>query len=299
MNQQDWVVGLRGKMLTEGERKWLSAYPPRGIILFARNIESPEQLKQLIAEAKALAGEALWVAIDEEGGRVHRISWPPFCQRPHAAVYGELFLSGDEAQAKSLVFDDAYRVGLALAALGFTHDCAPVLDIFHPMGNQIIGQRAYAGDVRTVAELACAYMDGLALAGIVAIGKHFPGHGRADADSHLALPHVDADAKVVLAEAQTFVRVMNHGLMHVMSAHVIYDALDPQLATFSSYWLQTVLRQQFGYQGEIWSDDLCMKGAGNDIFDAVAKAVRAGCTVPLICEPASVGLLYDRILGRE
>lgn len=286
------VIGLQGTELSEMEKRWLSTMPPLGVILFTRNIESPEQVQALLSEARDYAGAGLWASIDEEGGRVNRMPWTPFSGRRHAAEYGEWYLQEPEA-AKNAVFEDAMAVGKALAGLGFTHDCAPVLDLQSEGGHAVIGKRAYSDRVEVVAALGVQCMLGLQQAGIAAIGKHFPGHGRANADSHLAVPNVDVTLEVILSEAQSFAQLFAHGLQHVMTAHVHYTQVDQHIATMSPFWLKDILRQHFGFTGRVWSDDLCMKGAGNDVPDAVQKAAAAGCDVLLVCEPEGVASLYQ------
>ena len=294
------VVGLAGPELTARERAWFTARPPLGVMLFARNIRSPEQVRRLLADAREAAGRELWAAIDEEGGRVSRMPWPPFAGRKPAAEYGAWFRR-DPEQATQAVWRDSREVGQALAELGFTHNCAPVLDVFHPGGHAVIGERAWADDPAVVAGLGLACARGLAEAGIAAVGKHFPGHGRADADSHRAVPAVGAPLETVLAEAEPFRRLIagesGVRLAHVMTAHVRYDCSnDGEVATMSRFWLGEVLRKRFGFAGTVWSDDLCMAGAGGSapagIPEAAAKAVAAGCDVLLVCEPAGVEAAY-------
>ncbi len=290
------LIGLAGPRLSGEERRWLRDSPPLGVILFARNLESPEQTRALIEEARQCAGRALWAAVDEEGGRVNRMPWPPFSARAAAADFGRRF-ARDPAAAEAAVFEDAAAAGEALARLGFTHDCAPVLDVFHPRGNRIIGERAYAGDPEIVSRLGAACMRGLRQAGVEAVAKHFPGHGRADADSHLAVPRVDAPLDVLLAEAMPFRHLIRQGLAHVMTAHVVYDALDEAVATCSPRWIGEMLRRRFGFAGRVWSDDLCMRGVlaprRRDVRAAARAARRAGCDVLLVCEPAGVRQVYE------
>ncbi len=340
------IIGLRGTVLADEERRWLTEVPPLGVILFGRNIENPGQLRSLLDDVRSCAGKKIWAVIDEEGGRVNRIPWLPFSHRRPAAEYGQLMRYAPDS-AKQAVYADSLSVGHALTALGFTHSCAPVLDIFHPRGHGIIGERAYAADTDTVGQLGEACMRGLSGAGIEAVGKHFPGHGRADADSHIAVPEVDAPLDILLAEAQPFHRLVEGGIKHMMTAHVIYRAsllqnagwmsgnptlspfsgwneahggsmdrdfstemgqsgeadrrsrvsqeprlIERQVATWSPFWLKDVLRRQFGFSGRIWSDDLCMAGAGGDIRSAANKALDAGCDVLLVCEPRGVVDIY-------
>ena len=285
------MIGLQGLTLSEKERHWLRDKPPLGVILFARNIATAEQVKLLLDDVRQCTGQQSWAAIDEEGGRVNRLPWAPFINRQDASAYGRIFLS-DAEKAKQLVFDDACKVGSALKDMGFTHNCAPVLDLFFDTGHDIIGQRSYGADKQTVAALAGACMQGLQAVGIQAVGKHFPGHGRANADSHVAVPTVDAGLDVLLQEAEVFEMLARQGMQHMMTAHVVYTAVENKVATFSHFWLQDILRQRFAFEQKIWSDDLCMKGAGNSVKEAVVDAKSAGCDVLLVCEPEGVEALY-------
>ena len=285
------VIGLSGTSLVVEERRWLRDNPSLGVILFARNIETPAQVSSLLNEVRQCTGQLTWAAIDEEGGRVNRMPWAPFSDRKHASEYGNLYRNNPEA-ARQSVYDDACAVGGALKALGFTHDCAPVLDVFHASADTIIGERAYSSDVNVAADLGAACIRGLQAAGIEAVGKHFPGHGRADADSHLAVPHVDIPLETILEEAGPFKSCVGQGLNHIMTAHVVYEKTDERVATLSDFWLKDVLRNRFGFQGRIWSDDLCMKGVGTNVKAAARGALSAGCDVLLVCEPDQVAEIY-------
>jgi len=289
------MIGLNGQELNPIERQWLKEKPPLGVMLFTRNIGNPEQVKSLLDAVRTCTGEATWAAIDEEGGRVNRIPWPPFAKRRAAAEYGRL-MQHDADVAREAVYQDAVATGQALAALGFTHNCAPVLDVFHAEGHAVIGERAYADDPAIVASLGMACMRGLSEAGIEAVGKHFPGHGRANADSHIAVPQVDAPLDTLLSEAQAFHALVDKGMQHIMTAHVVYQQVAPQVATLSSFWLKDVLRQQFDFNGTIWSDDLCMQGVGKHVRDAADKALNAGCDVLLVCEPQGVLDIYHGMM---
>lgn len=289
---QHTVIGLQGYTLTKQEIAWLRYKTPKGVILFARNVQSPEQVQALLADVRKYAGKHIWAAIDEEGGRVHRMPWAPFHNRIQTADFGALYADEPEAAIQG-VFTDAYKAGQALKKLGFTHNCAPVLDIFYPHGHPIIGNRAYATDPEIIATLGKACMFGLSDAGIHAIGKHFPGHGRADADSHVAMPVVHADLATILAEAQAFTHLFTFGLAHIMTAHVSYPDINPEVATFSKFWLQNILKDKLGFEGDVWSDDLCMKGTGMGVPEAAAEAYDAGCTVLLVCEVAGVKALME------
>jgi beta-N-acetylhexosaminidase len=289
------VVGLRGIRLGDQEREWFSRWPPLGVILFERNTRDADQVRSLLDEVRACCGPEVWAAVDEEGGRISRMHWPPFSERLPSEAYGAMY-EEDPEKAIRAVYEDARTTGHALRRLGFTHNCAPVLDVFHPLGNAVIGDRAYGRHVMAVCKLGLACIQGFHAAGIEAIGKHFPGHGRADADSHLVVPHVEASADALLSEAEPFRFAIRNGLRHIMTAHVIYSDIERKVATLSRYWLLDVLRGQFGFSGCIWSDDLGMKGAGSDVQVAASGALAAGCNVLLVCDPAHVAHLYESAL---
>jgi len=288
------IIGLEGLSLTTQEYRWLKEIPPLGIILFARNTESPEQVKALLAAVRACTGQNTWAAIDEEGGRVNRMPWAPFNTRRHAADYGVMY-GRNAGTAIQAAYQDSVCAGEALKDMGFTHNCAPVLDLFHPDGHGIIGKRSFGDNVEQVTALAMACMRGLHDSGIEAVGKHFPGHGRANADSHVAVPQVDAPLATILDEAEPFARLIAAGLKHVMTAHVIYRDTVKDVATVSPFWVGHVLRERINFFGRIWSDDLCMKGVGEDVPAAAAAALKAGCDTLLICQPEGVRQVYERL----
>jgi len=290
MNDQ-LIIGLQGLTLNEQEKKWLKERPPLGVILFARNIESPEQIKALLAEVRATTGQGTWAAIDEEGGRVNRMPWAPFNQRRDAAEYGVMY-ERNAGTAIQAVYQDSLCIGEALRELGFTHNCAPVLDLFHADGHDIIGQRAFGDNTEQVTALATACMRGLQDARIEAVAKHFPGHGRANADSHVTVPEVDAPLMTILNEASSYSKLIPEGLKHVMTAHVVYTDTVKEVATVSPFWVRHVLRERINYFGHIWTDDLCMKGVGKDVPTAAKRALKAGCDELLVCEPDGVRDIY-------
>ncbi|RMH49841.1 MAG: beta-N-acetylhexosaminidase [Zetaproteobacteria bacterium] len=286
------ILGLAGTALSKEERRWLRARPPAGIILFARNADTPGQLRRLIGEAQEAAGRELIVAVDEEGGRVNRLPWPPFCTRPAAATFGAAFL--DNAQrALQQARDDARRCAAALRRLGISHNCAPVLDLRIPGAHDVIGARAYSDDPEVTGRLGAAVVEGMAEEGIGAVGKHFPGHGRARCDSHQTTPEVVASDATLQAEMAPFAAAIAHGLRHVMTAHVRYPRQDRAIATFSRYWLGR-LREELRFSGTVWSDDLGMGGTGVDLPCALQTAAEAGCDLLLVCRPEDCrGVMED------
>jgi len=285
----DWVIGLHGCTLTAAERQQLRQSPPLGVILFARNVQDAAQVAALLDDVRQHTGQATWAAIDEEGGRIHRMPFPPFNGRRSAYDYGIMYRNHPHTTLQAL-YEDNLNTAQALKRLGFSHNCAPVLDLFHPQAHAIIGNRAYSEQLDDVIALAAACMRGLHDGGIAAIGKHYPGHGRATADSHGEIPVVAAPAEDVMHDAAVFDQLVQQGLAHVMTAHIRYTALDANIATFSPFWLQRLRNQ--GFTGTIWSDDLCMKGAGEDVNDAIQQARQAGCNALLICQPEAVTQAY-------
>jgi len=291
---QQFIIGLQGLVLSSQEINWIKQQPPLGIILFSRNVDSPAQVKALLAEVRQHSGQATWAAIDEEGGRVNRMPWSPFNQRRHAAEYGVMY-QRNAGTATQAVYQDSFCIAEALHELGFTHNCAPVLDVFHPAGHGIIGQRSYGSDITQITALATACLRGLHDGGVEAVGKHFPGHGRANSDSHVSLPEIDAPLTTILDEAEPFASLIAEGLKHIMTAHVTYTATVPEVATVSPFWVRHVLRDRINFFGHIWSDDLCMKGVGENVPAAAQAALQAGCDALLICEPDGVREIYEHL----
>jgi beta-N-acetylhexosaminidase len=251
-----------------------------GVILFSRNIESPEQVSELAAEAEALGAEQpLWVSVDQEGGRVARLK-APFTVWPPMATLGR---SGSEALAARF----ATALAAELAAVGVTLDYAPVLDIHTNPRNPVIGDRALAETAAEVARLGRAVIRTLQGAGIAACGKHFPGHGDTSTDSHEELPLVEHPPDRLRAvELEPFRAAVAEGVAFVMTAHVLVPSLDEtRPSTLSPRVVQALLREELGFDGVILSDDLEMKAvsARYRVPDAAVAAIGAGCDGVLIC----------------
>ncbi|HHJ19662.1 MAG TPA: beta-N-acetylhexosaminidase [Gammaproteobacteria bacterium] len=277
------MLDIQGLALTDDDKKRLQHPLCGGVILFARNFESLSQLRALTAEIKALRRPQLLVAVDQEGGRVQRfregfLDLPPIRQ---------LGLRYDESPQQGLMVADSYGWLMAAECLaaGVDFSFAPVLDLDYGH-SQVIGDRAFHSDPDKVIALATAYIKGMRRAGMVAVGKHFPGHGYVTADSHEAQP-VDHRAweEINARDLQPFRALVPSGLAGIMPAHVIYDACDSQAAGFSSWWLQHVLRQQLGFDGVIFSDDLSMQAAHSAGTPAqrAQAAFAAGCDMLLVC----------------
>jgi beta-N-acetylhexosaminidase len=272
------IVGLSGLVLTDDEARLLASHPPLGVILFARNIADPPQLAALIAAVHAVLPGAL-LMVDQEGGRVARLKPPHWRAHPPAAAIGALHAADPEAGLRAAWLTGAL-IGLDCAAAGFDVACAPVLDLRHLGVTDAIGDRAFSPDPGSVAVLGRAVAEGLLVAGIQPVAKHAPGHGRAVVDSHASLPRIDmADLN---ADFIPFAR--NADLPWMMTAHLLYEALDPaHPATLSRDIIGQVIRGKIGFRGVLVSDDLAMGALSGPPAERALACLTAGCDVALYC----------------
>ncbi len=277
------MIDLQGSALQPEERDLLRHPLVGGIILFSRNYESPEQLTELLQQVHALREPRLLVAVDHEGGRVQRFRHG-FTSLPPARLFGDLY-AHDARRARHLAETTGWVMASELRAVGVDFSFAPVLDVERGI-SRVIGDRAFDSRPDVVAELAHSFATGMHQAGMAATGKHFPGHGAVEADSHQALPVDERSyADIEAEDLVPFERMIQQGLAGIMPAHVLYPKVDPSPAGFSSFWLKEVLRRRLGFQGVIFSDDLSMEGAsiaGGYVERAVAAA-GAGCDMMLVC----------------
>lgn len=254
-----------------------------GAILFRRNIVDAAQTYALLASLRSLIPHPI-LAVDQEGGRVQRLR-APFPELPTMRRFGE-------ARRKSLTHQAGRVVGRALRRLGFTQNYAPVLDVDSNPDNPVIGDRAFARDPNLVARLGAALVDGLQTEGIAACGKHFPGHGDTNVDSHKALPRLDHDrARLDAIELVPFVAAARTDVAAIMTAHVLFPALDPDHPATLSERVLGPLRDAIGFDGVLVSDDLEMNAIADHygVEDAAVRAIRAGCDQVLIChQPARI-----------
>lgn len=275
------VVGFEGKTAPPDLVERIAAGRLGGVVLFARNLGTPDEIAALTRALHAAApadGPPLLVSVDQEGGRVQRIKQPLTLWPPMARVARV----GDAAYTEAV----GRAVGLEIAALGFNVDWAPVLDVHTNPHNPIIGDRAFGSDASVAAAQALAFWRGLESAGVRGCGKHFPGHGDTAADSHLELPRVDGDeARLRAVELPPFAAAARAGVPMMMTAHVVYPAIDDAPATMSWRWLQEILRQELGYDGVIVSDDLDMKAVAErwPTREVVQRSLAAGCDCFLAC----------------
>jgi beta-N-acetylhexosaminidase len=291
------VIDVEGTVLTDADRERLRHPAAGAVILFSRNYDSPEQLASLTDEIDRLREPALLVCVDHEGGRVQRFR-AGFSAIPPMRELGRLW-DRDRSAAREAARAAAYIIGAELAAHGVDFSFAPVLDLDYG-GSSVIGDRALHFDPTAVGALGACIVQGFADAGMAAVGKHFPGHGYAEADSHVAVPRDDRKfAEILKKDIVPFRMAIEAGLAGVMPAHVIYGRVDPEPAGYSMYWLQEVLRGKLGFGGLVFSDDLSMEGASTagGIPERARAALDAGCDMVLLCnDPAGQEALL-RSLG--
>jgi len=274
--QGSLMMDIAGTWLTAEDRQMLRQPEVGGLIIFARNIESPRQVRELCQSIRALRPDLL-LAVDQEGGRVQRLR-QGFLRLPAMRAIA------DNDNAEVLAEHCGWLMATEVLAVGLDLSFAPVLDLDHQR-SAVVGSRAFEGDPQRATTLAAAFIRGMHQAGMAATGKHFPGHGWAEADSHVAIPLDERSLDDIRAcDMQPFKRLV-HELDAVMLAHVIYSQVDEHPAGFSRRWLQDILRGELGFEGVIFSDDLSMAGAHvvGDAGKRIEAALAAGCDMGLVC----------------
>ena len=282
MAARAFITGLSGLTISGNEHAFLRSAHPWGLILFKRNISSPDQVAELTSSFRDIVGWAAPVLVDQEGGRVQRLGPPHWPAYPPGARYGALF---DRERSRGIA---TARLGGRLIAadlnvLGIDVDCLPLADVLSPGGDPVIGDRAYGTEPGKVAAIAGAIAEGLMAGGVLPVLKHLPGHGRATADSHHQLPVVDTDRATLEATDFAAFRPLSR-LPLGMTAHVVFSAIDPVApATTSVTMVREVIRGFIGFQGLLMSDDVSMKALSGTIAERSRAAFAAGCDVVLHC----------------
>jgi beta-N-acetylhexosaminidase len=298
------VLDIASLSLDANDRRRLQHPLTGGLILFARNWQSRQQLTELTAEIKSVRPDIL-ICVDHEGGRVQRFRTDGFTHLPPMRALGERWMHDGSAGLGSGAMEAidgataaGFVLGAELRACGVDLSFTPVLDLDHgPSG--VIGDRAFHRDPRVVSVLARAMMHGLLQAGMANCGKHFPGHGFVRGDSHLEVPVDDRPLKAILGDDALPYEWLGTALASVMPAHVIYPKVDAQPAGFSARWLQGILRGELDFTGAIFSDDLSMEGAkvAGEPVDAALAALHAGCDLVLLCNQSlDGGAAVDELL---
>jgi len=276
------IFGIAGLALTPDERAFFAEADPAGYILFKRNIRDREQVRALTDALRDLSGRAdLPILIDQEGGRVARMGppeWPAFPGGPaFAALYETAPMSAIQAMRAN-----GQALGLMLAEVGISVDCAPIIDVAQPDTTEAITCRAYGAEPMQVAALGRAMLEGLAAGGVVGVVKHMPGHGRARVDSHHLLPTVTADAAALEVDLEPF-RTLAQAPMG-MTSHIVFEAWDrDRPATLSPIVIEQVIRGAIGFDGLLMTDDIDMKALSGTAGEKAAGAIAAGCDLVLDC----------------
>lgn len=285
------MLDIAGTWLTAEDRQLLRQPQVAGLILFARNIEDPRQVRELSAAIRAVRPDLL-LAVDQEGGRVQRLR-QGFVRLPAMRALA------DNANAEHLAEQCGWVMATEVLAAGLDLSFAPVLDLDHQR-SAVVGSRAFEGDAQRATQLAGAFIRGMNAAGMAACGKHFPGHGWAEADSHVAIPVDERSLDDIRAKDLLPFRQLSQQLAAVMPAHVIYPQVDDSPAGFSRRWLQDILRGELGFEGVIFSDDLSMAGAHvvGDAACRIEAALSAGCDMGLVCNDRAAAELALAALQR-
>ena len=276
------MLDIAGTILADTERDIINHPNTGAVILFSRNYESPEQVTDLIQNIRAARNGEILIAVDQEGGRVQRFQ-EGFTRLPPAALYQ------NEPEISEVA---GWLMAAELLAVGVDFSFAPVLDVDCGVST-IIGNRAFSQNAEKVTQLASEFRRGMKRAGMAATGKHFPGHGAVALDSHLALPIDERNLEAIrISDLQPFRQLIAEGLEGIMPAHVLYSQIDNQPAGFSDFWIQQVLRQELGFDGVVFSDDLSMEGAASvGSFPERAKiALQAGCDMVLVCNNSTAAM---------
>jgi len=298
------IFGCAGPRLEEAEHAFFRDIDPAGFILFARNVESPAQVKALVANLRASTGrdDAL-VLIDQEGGRVARLNPPHWRAAPAAGRIAAL-AERDLERGRRAAWLNARLLADDLAPLGISVDCLPVLDLHLPGAHGIVGDRSFGSDPRMVSVLGRAVCDGLMVGGVLPVIKHIPGHGRAVVDSHHELPVVAAERTMLVgSDFEPFRRLADMPM--AMTAHIVYQAIDPDRpATTSAKVIADIVRGSIGFDGLLMTDDISMKALAGTISERTSAALAAGCDVVLHCngdagEMAQVAAAAPPLDGRS
>ncbi len=278
-----FISGCEGLRLSERERTFFAAARPWGFILFARNIDHPEQVRVLVDEMRHCVGRAnAPVLIDQEGGRVRRLRPPYWPQYPSGRRLGDLYRNHPETGLRA-AWLQSRLIAFDLAALGINVDCLPVLDAPVESAHDAIGDRAYSSHPHEVAKIGRAACEGLFAGGVLPVIKHMPGHGRASVDSHHETPVVDVEPGVLgCTDFYPFMQLADMPM--AMTAHVVYSGFDADRpATQSSIVIDDIIRGWIGFDGVLFSDDLSMNALGGDIGARTRLAMAAGCDIALHC----------------
>lgn len=282
------MLDVEGLELNQQDIRRLLDPSVGAVILFARNFNNREQVQSLIAHIKSLRSPSLLVAVDQEGGRVQRFK-DGFTLLPAPQKFGEMWRE-DKHTAPMKAFESAVTMASELLSVGVDFSFAPVFDVT-TKESEVIGDRCFHPHPEVATELLAAYIDGMHSSGMIAVAKHFPGHGGVSGDSHHCLPEDQRPIETVESHDLVPYKALVNDIEGVMTAHVLYSNCDADIPTYSNYWLQTVLREKLEFEGVVFSDDLSMQGAidangageEGSILESAQRAFYAGCDMVLVC----------------
>ncbi|MEC7971267.1 MAG: beta-N-acetylhexosaminidase [Pseudomonadota bacterium] len=276
------IFGCSGTIVTKKEKFFFEEFQPLGFILFQRNCKTKEQVIRLINDLRETVGNEVPILIDQEGGRVQRLGPPLWNIYPPAEVFGRIY-KREKEKAIELIKINSQLIASELVELGINVNCSPVIDLREKYGHSVIGDRALSDDPETVILLGKTIIEGLESAGISAVIKHIPGHGRAEVDSHESLPKIDkGETDLLSRDFRPFVQLNN--AVAAMTGHLLFPRIDPIYpVTFSKKIVKDVIRNLIGFKGVLISDDLSMNALTGAIDYRLNKALEAGCDIALHC----------------
>ena len=282
MNKSAIIIGIKGLSISLDEKKLLQDKKPLGVILFRRNIKNPKQILRLTKSIRAILGKEAMILIDQEGGRVSRLNKNYWKTYPDANYFGKI-AKNNLAKAKRLTYKNFKDIGIDLHKLGINFNCAPVLDLKIKGASSVIGNRAFSRDPKIVSQLSLQACKGLISESVFPIIKHIPGHGRAKVDSHHYLPIIRSSKKILQEDFYPF-KSLNKQLL-AMIAHIKYLDLDKEKCATYSEPIISFIKNNLGFEGILFSDDLCMKALKGSFINRARNAINAGCDIVLHCEP--------------
>ena len=282
MNKSAIIIGVKGLKLSLDEKKLLQDKKPLGVILFSRNINNPKQTLSLTKSIRGILGKEAMILIDQEGGKVSRLSKHYWKTYPDANYFGKI-ASNNLVKAKRLTYANFKDIGKKLNELGINFNCAPVVDLKIKGASCVIGNRAFSRDPKIVSQLSLQACKGLLSQNVFPIIKHIPGHGRARVDSHYYLPIIKSSKKVLQEDFYPFIKLNKQPL--AMIAHIKYLDLDKEKCATYSEPIISYIKNKLGFEGILFSDDLCMKALKGSYIYRARNAIEAGCDIVLHCEP--------------
>ncbi len=282
MNKSAIIIGIKGLSISLDEKKLLQDKKPLGVILFRRNIKNPKQILRLTKSIRDILGKEAMILIDQEGGKVSRLNKDYWKTYPDANYFGKM-ASASLAKAKRLTYANFKDIGSNLHKLGINFNCAPVLDLKIKGASSVIGNRAFSRDPKIVSQLSLQACKGLLSENVFPIIKHIPGHGRAKVDSHYYLPIIKSSKKVLQEDFYPFIKLNKQPL--AMIAHIRYYNLDKEKCATYSEPIISFIKNELGFEGILFSDDLCMKALKGSYIYRARNAIKAGCDIVLHCEP--------------